>query len=69
MRILDELDRVAKRYQAAPTQVALAWAMARPSITSAIASASNMTQLQDLIAASRLQLDADAIEALNRASA
>jgi aryl-alcohol dehydrogenase-like predicted oxidoreductase len=69
MRILDELERVAQRYQSAPTQVALAWVMARPSITSAIASASTMTQLQDLIAGSRLQLDAAAIEALNRASA
>jgi aryl-alcohol dehydrogenase-like predicted oxidoreductase len=69
MRILDELERVAQRYQSAPTQVALAWTMARPSITSAIASASTMTQLQDLIAGSRLRLDAAAIEALNRASA
>jgi aryl-alcohol dehydrogenase-like predicted oxidoreductase len=69
MRILDELERVAQRYRSAPTQVALAWTMARPSMTSAIASASTMAQLQDLIAGSRLQLDAAAIEALNKASA
>jgi len=43
--------------------------MARPSITSAIASASTVAQLQDLIAATQLQLDAGPIETLNRASA
>jgi aryl-alcohol dehydrogenase-like predicted oxidoreductase len=69
MRILDALERVAERYRATPTQVALAWVMARPSITSAIASASTMQQLQDLIAATQLQLDPAAIEVLNRASA
>ena len=68
-RILDALDRVAQQKQSTPARVALAWAMARPSITSAIASASTVAQLQDLIAATQLQLDAGAIEALNRASA
>jgi aryl-alcohol dehydrogenase-like predicted oxidoreductase len=42
--------------------------MARPSITAAIASASTVEQLQDLIAAVQLNLDAEAIEALNQAS-
>jgi len=68
-RILEALDQVAKQKQSTPARVALAWAMARPSITSAIASASTVAQLQDLIAATQLQLDAAAIEALNRASA
>jgi aryl-alcohol dehydrogenase-like predicted oxidoreductase len=69
MRILDAVEHVAQRYRATPTQTALAWVMARPSITSAIASASNVQQLQDLIAATRLDLDQAAIEELNRASA
>jgi len=43
--------------------------MARPSITSAIASASTVAQMQDFIAATQLQLDAAAIESLNVASA
>ena len=68
-RILDALDQVARQKQSTPARVALAWAMARPSITSAIASASTVAQLHDLIAATQLQLDAGAIEALNRASA
>jgi aryl-alcohol dehydrogenase-like predicted oxidoreductase len=69
MRILDALDKVAKRYQSTPARVALAWVMARPSITSAIASASKVAQLEDLIAATQLRIDAAAIEELNRASA
>jgi aryl-alcohol dehydrogenase-like predicted oxidoreductase len=68
MRILGALDTVAARYQSTPARVALAWVMARPSITSAIASASTTAQLQDLIAATQLRLDAAAIEALNRAA-
>jgi len=43
--------------------------MARPSITSAIASASTLAQFEDLSAATQLRLDAAAIEELNRASA
>ena len=68
-RILDALDRVAKQKNSAPTSVALAWLMARPSITAPIASATKLDQLQDLIAAARLQLDQASIEDLNQASA
>ncbi|MGO4573660.1 aldo/keto reductase [Microvirga sp. 2TAF3] len=68
-RILAALDEVALHYNASPAQVALAWLMARPSITAPIASATRLEQLNDLIAATRLKLDASAIEQLNRASA
>jgi aryl-alcohol dehydrogenase-like predicted oxidoreductase len=69
LRILAELDEIAARYQATPGQVAIAWQMAQPGITAPIASATSLGQLQELIAAAGLQLDADAIEALNQASA
>ena len=68
LRVLDALDAVAQRYGATPAQVALAWQIARPSITAPIASATSMEQLQGLVAATRLSLDADAIAVLNRAS-
>jgi aryl-alcohol dehydrogenase-like predicted oxidoreductase len=67
--ILHALDEVAARLHATPAQVALAWLMARPGITAPIASATSVTQLQDLIAASTLVLDAESIAALDRASA
>ena len=69
LRILTALDDVSTRLKANPAQVALAWLMARPSITAPIASATSMDQLTDLIAAVHLKLDADAITALDAASA
>ena len=69
LRNLAELDEIAERYEATPGQIAIAWQIAQPGITAPIASATSLAQLQDLVAAARLQLDADAIEALNQASA
>jgi aryl-alcohol dehydrogenase-like predicted oxidoreductase len=69
LKILSALDEVAKRHAASPASVALAWQMARPSVTAPIASATTVTQLKDLIAATRLQLASGDIEQLNAASA
>ncbi len=68
-RILDALDQVAKRHDANPTQVALAWLMARPSITAPIASATNLRQLDSLVKSADLKLDQSSIDLLNEASA
>ena len=68
-RILRALDEVAGAYHSTPAQVALAWLIARPSITAPIASATSLEQLDDLIAAAHLQLDQSAIEKLDQASA
>lgn len=67
-RNLQALDEVAKRYQSTPTQVALAWLMVRPGVTAPIASATNLDQLNELINATKLELDAAAMELLNHAS-
>jgi aryl-alcohol dehydrogenase-like predicted oxidoreductase len=69
LRILAALDEVAARTKSAPASVALAWLMARPSITAPIASATTLDQLEELIAATRLKLDADAVRLLDEASA
>lgn len=68
IKILAALDDVGKRRRATPASVALAWQMARPGITAPIASATTVEQLNELIAATRLQLDAADIEQLNAAS-
>jgi len=67
--VLDALDAVAQRLHATPAQVALAWQIARPGITAPIASATSLAQLDGLVAAARLTLDADAIRAIDAASA
>jgi aryl-alcohol dehydrogenase-like predicted oxidoreductase len=68
-RILDALDRKAKKYNASPAIVALAWLMARPGITAPIASATSVEQLNALMEATTLRLDRSSIELLNQASA
>lgn len=68
MQVLAALDAVAARLRATPTQVALAWQIARPGITAPIASTTSVEQLQDLVRAATLTLDAEAIEALDAAS-
>jgi aryl-alcohol dehydrogenase-like predicted oxidoreductase len=68
LRILAALDDVGRRYSASPASVALAWQIARPSITAPIASATTVDQLNELVAATQLNLDQAAIEQLNAAS-
>jgi aryl-alcohol dehydrogenase-like predicted oxidoreductase len=68
-RILQALDQVAEKHQATAAQVALAWLIARPSITAPIASATSVDQLNDLARATELELDSASIELLNKASA
>jgi aryl-alcohol dehydrogenase-like predicted oxidoreductase len=67
--LLDAVDRVAASHDATPAQVALAWLMARPSITAPIAGATSVAQMRELLGAIELRLDAEAIAVLDRASA
>ncbi len=69
IRILAALDDVAAQTAATPARVALAWLMARPSITAPIASATSLAQMEDLIAAVHLPLDQAMIGRLEQASA
>jgi aryl-alcohol dehydrogenase-like predicted oxidoreductase len=69
MRIIDTLVAVAKRNETTPTTVAIAWLIARPSVTAPIASATSVQQLESLAAATRLDLPAEDLQALDDASA
>ncbi len=68
-KILAALDEVAERTQSTPGKVALAWLIARSSITAPIASATSVEQLNDLAAATQLKLSESDIQELNDASA
>jgi aryl-alcohol dehydrogenase-like predicted oxidoreductase len=68
LHILDALDVEARKHDATPGQVALAWQIARPAITAPIASATSIEQLDDLVKAAELKLDAETIAALDAAS-
>jgi aryl-alcohol dehydrogenase-like predicted oxidoreductase len=68
-RILETLDHLAGSRDAKPGQIAIAWLLARPSITAPIASATSVEQLRDLIDAVNVKLAPAEIEELNQASA
>ena len=64
-RVLETLDRVAAAHSATVSQVALAWIMAQPGITSAIASATSVEQVHELLGAVEVSLSEDEVQALN----
>ncbi|MBU1286537.1 MAG: aldo/keto reductase [Alphaproteobacteria bacterium] len=58
-KVLAALDKVAARHGATQAQVALAWLMARPSITAPIASATSVAQLQEILPAASMNLSTE----------
>jgi aryl-alcohol dehydrogenase-like predicted oxidoreductase len=58
-KLLDSLDIVAERHSATQAQVALAWLIARPSVTAPICSATSTQQLSDILKSVDLQLLAE----------
>jgi aryl-alcohol dehydrogenase-like predicted oxidoreductase len=68
-RILKAMDEVAAQHDSTPARVSLAWLIARPSITAPIVSATSLEQLNDLVEATKLELDDSSIALLNQASA
>jgi aryl-alcohol dehydrogenase-like predicted oxidoreductase len=67
LRILAALEAVAETHNASCAAVALAWLAAKPNV-SAIASATNESQLDDLAAAAQLRLSPQEAHALDEAS-
>ncbi len=67
--VVEQLDRIAKAHGVTAAQVALAWLMARPSITAPIASATSVEQVRELLDATNVQLTPEEMAALNTASA
>lgn len=69
LAVLKALDDAARKHNANPTQVALAWLMQRKAITAPIVSATSLQQLKDLIAAPNVKLDAQSVAEIDKASA
>ncbi len=67
-RIIEALEDVAASHDVSATQVALAWQIARPSITAPIVSATSLQQVEELVQATQLELSKQEIEELSRAS-
>jgi aryl-alcohol dehydrogenase-like predicted oxidoreductase len=69
MRVLEVLDDIAAQTGATLATVALGWTMAQPGITAALASATSLDQVKQLIGAMHVALTRDQIDRLNVASA
>jgi aryl-alcohol dehydrogenase (NADP+) len=67
--VLSELDALAAAYDTNLAALALAWTVARPGISSALASARTLEQVSQLAEMSRLRLSGEDLAALTRASA
>jgi aryl-alcohol dehydrogenase-like predicted oxidoreductase len=67
--VVDALATIAEQHGSTPGQVALAWLLAQPGVTSPIASATSDKHLDDLIAAANLKLDQKSIRELDEVSA
>lgn len=67
--VLDALLSVARRLDRTPADVALAWVLQRPAVTSVLVGATRVEQLEGNMRALQLELPPDAIAALDSASA
>lgn len=68
-RIVDTVTAVAEELGATVSQVALAWLLAKPGVTSAVVGVRTMEQLDDNLGAAEIDLPAEAMENLDEASA
>ncbi len=67
-KVLHELLAVSQEISAPPAQVALAWLLAQPTVTAPIASATSVTQLDEILAAVSLSLPEETVARLNEVS-
>jgi aryl-alcohol dehydrogenase-like predicted oxidoreductase len=68
-KVVDHLRTVAKSRGVTPAQVALAWVLSKPFVSSVLMGSNKMSQLEDNLAAANLQLSADELAELDRLTA
>ena len=66
--IVDRLRAIGEKHGASPAQVALAWLLTRPAVSSILIGASKVKQLEDNLGASEVRLTAEDLAALDDAS-
>ena len=67
--VVDVMRPIAQRHKVSVAQVALAWLLSRPQVTSVIVGARTPEQLDDNLQASKLELTPEDLRALDEASA
>ena len=66
--IIDVLIRIGKKYQVSAAQIALAWLLVQPGVTSVIIGAKRQEQLIDNLGAVNIQLTLEELQELNQVS-
>jgi aryl-alcohol dehydrogenase-like predicted oxidoreductase len=66
--VIKALEEVAAKYEAKPGQIAIAWLIARPSVTAPIASVTTLEQVAELAEAAEIELDEESIAKIDAAS-
>lgn len=69
LAVLDALDKVSGKHNCTQATIALAWLLSKPEVGAPIVSATSESQLQALLQAPEIRLDADDIILLDNASA
>jgi aryl-alcohol dehydrogenase-like predicted oxidoreductase len=64
--VVERLRAIGTRHHTSPAQVALAWLLSRPFITSILVGASKISQLEDNLGANSLSLSADELAELDQ---
>jgi len=67
-KCVDAMRPVAQQHQVSVAQIALAWLLSKPFVSSVIIGAKSMDQLRDNVAASRVALTEDEIKSLDEVS-
>lgn len=68
LNILDALARISKKHNASSAEIAIAWLLHQPTITSPIVSATNATQLRSLVQATKIKLNSEDLHLLEGSS-
>ena len=68
-RVIDAMRLIAQQHQVSVSQVALAWLLSRPQVSTVIMGAKTPEQLADNLGAGKLELSADELTALDEVSA
>lgn len=68
LAVLNALDKIAEKRNTKQAAISLAWLLAQPHIGAPIVSATNQNQLETLFAATKLKLDNEDLELLDKAS-
>jgi len=66
--VVAKLKELGARYEASVAQMALAWLLAKPYVSSVIIGATNLRQLEDNLAAARISLSAEDVQLLDEST-